>query len=294
MNFTGDCLYKCSRVCRFSTMNIQVYLKHSQICDKPKDISELTETEKLNSDICPLCHTQQNTARNLLLHIFSEHQVIPKEGKKVTKNDVNSKKQIELIEIQDDDEEVSVEPIEAQNNNEMDEIKESESEIPDLDEQVESTKMSQISVRKDLYSAPKKSTKTNNRWSFKYTCDLCTHTATSIQKLSIHKKMIHGIKHFLVCDSCEKVFESTEAKISHMKDAHGGIDRTHPCKQCKKSFTSVGKLKDHVKLRHNRDNRNRLSRYKFNCIICNRHFGSRVALDRHQSTDHSSGEVYLN
>ena len=285
MNFTGDCLYKCSRVCRFSTMMLQVYLKHSQICDKPKDISELTETEKLNSDICPLCHTQQNTARNLLLHIFSEHQVIPKEGKKVSKNDVNPKKQIELIEIQDDDEEVIVEPVEAQNNNEMDEIKESESEIPDLDEQV-----SQISVRKDLYSAPKK--KTNNSWSFKYTCDLCTHTATSIQKLSIHKKMIHGIKH--VCDSCERVFESTEAKINHMKDAHGGIDRTHPCKQCKKSFTSVGKLKDHVKLRHNRDNRNKLSRYKFNCIICNRHFGSRVALDRHQSTDHSSGEVYLN
>ena len=258
-------------------MNSQAYLNHVQICEKPRQISELTEAEKLDIAICPVCNVQKDTAKNLLFHIFSEHQVIPKE--------VSAKKQIEIIEIEDDDkeEEVIIEPIEAENNNETEENK--ECEIPDLDEQAESTKttktVSQISVRKDLYSTPKQLSKINGP--MKYTCDLCNHTANSIQAMSIHKKFRHGTPLLHQCEACKKTFESNDQKIAHMEDAHGGIDRTHSCGYCNKAFANAKHLRVHVRDRHQQ----KLGPHNFKCGICQGRFESRRSLNRHQSTRHS-------
>ena len=98
-------LYQCSRVCRFSTRNLEVHLKHRQICDQPKSVSELSEAEKLQRDICPVCLNNFKTARELVIHVFQEHQVTQKEAKK----------DIEIIEVPDD--EVTDESKELKNNN---------------------------------------------------------------------------------------------------------------------------------------------------------------------------------
>merc|ERR1719461_1321547 len=95
--------------------------------------------------------------------------------------------------------------------------------------------------------------------------------------------MMHGSPMIFACDACPKTFDSNDAKITHMNDVHGGIDRTYPCNQCKKSFNTDKKLRDHVDIRHSERKRKRQKRrggYAV-CTLCDKWFASQRGLDKH-------------
>ena len=165
-----------------------------------------------------------------------------------------------------------------------------EHEIPDLDTgPIQAPKL--ISVRKDLFSGIAQELPRNNSPTVAYTCDLpvCQFSAKSIQALSIHKKMMHGLPMIYACDACPKTFDSNDVKIAHMNDVHGGSDRTYPCNQCKKSFNTDRKLRDHVDIRHSegkRKGRRRRGEFDF-CTLCGKRFGSKIGLERHNLSVHN-------
>lgn len=115
----------------------------------------------------------------------------------------------------------------------------------------------------------------------RFTCSLCSYKTARTDRINDHMKSVHSQsqpdgKDFK-CPKCPKSFKLQRYLTDHMNSACS--DTQHVCKYCGFTTKYRNSLSNHVKNRHERD-----ERVSLDCQKCGKNYRSKGALKKHVDT----------
>ena len=120
----------------------------------------------------------------------------------------------------------------------------------------------------------------------------CNFCGKSFQNISLHRHVreVHEKVRNYKCNSCCKAFPRPEDLSKHMKNFHessasGNIRKNYFCDICGTSYTEKGSLSLHKKMKHFQN----ITKQKFTCEICDKHFYGQGYLNSHYKKIHDKG-----
>ena len=121
-----------------------------------------------------------------------------------------------------------------------------------------------------------------------FQCDICHSWFSAISLVASHKQNMHSAKEKATCYICGTKVLARGLKLHIEKVHEQKIVAT--CHLCFKTFNDKGRLKNHVKLIHRKDNNNDSKIYK--CDICDKVFSAIGILKGHYKTHDSKKKNY--
>ena len=112
----------------------------------------------------------------------------------------------------------------------------------------------------------------NHRRFEKFSCDQCEKTFSTLQMLSVHKR-IHKEMKPLKCDQCDMTFKQSHHLISH-KRIHIRNEKLYKCDQCEYKFAQSNDLKIHKRIHSDQKN--------YSCNQCELKFKHKNSLAVHK------------
>lgn len=130
---------------------------------------------------------------------------------------------------------------------------------------------------------------TNDRKS----CEFCDKTYASMDKLRAHKRATHKI-HPLACLTCYVRFKSRQELNSHIQSRHrkstskkmSNFHRPFNCNFCAMSFVYENKLKKHLLLHPEANEKGDLPTGMYSCNLCSQEFARATIRDQHMLRSH--------
>ena len=130
----------------------------------------------------------------------------------------------------------------------------------------------------------KKSRKRRGKSKKKLNCNLCSETATTVKKLSEHRRKVHAQELELIvhsCTVCTKTFAHSKNFKVHMLSHKKELGK-YNCNLCPSTFNYLRNLKRHKK--------SHLDGLNFPCEVCHKNFKTSFSLTRHMMS-HSGPET---
>ena len=117
-----------------------------------------------------------------------------------------------------------------------------------------------------------------------YQCEECGKYQVSKEKLSLHKRNVHGDKKYF-CPECGKAFPTPTRLKLHDDSVHKGI-KNLKCNYCTDTFKNRSGLKYHIISKHEQDK-------KIGCDQCGQTFPNKIRLKNHVLITHEGMKNFL-